>query len=584
MPEVLTAPETEVIIPAELAPLTPEQIKAEEARLIGADPFKLVEHGFLYIKTKGQGIVRFYPNTAQKIIIKKIKDVFYAGKPVRLIILKARQMGCSTAIEAIFYAFVSRMRGINACVIADDLDGSNYIFEMQKMFQEYLEKHLKPRIKHSNEKKLAFAGLNSQILIDTAENPNAGRKFTFHFCHLTEVMHYKHSLRKIMLGLNQSVPSGIGTMIILESTANGTGNEGYDLWQDAVKGESDWIPIFIGWNEMLEYSRPLDRDSEGKDILYPIEGIKFTSPAERKKFNDEEVDLIKKYKLTGEQINWRRWMIVNSCNGSVLSFRQEYPISAEEAFVATGDIYFDRDGLLKQEKRKPLAVGNFVLLEGKMVFRENGEGLWKIYEFSIKGEQYAIGGDPCEGLPHGDYACGCVLNERTNQTSATYRQKSAPDQFALDLVDAGKYYNQAMIACENKGYGSAVNKDMYKIYGNIFRMIKGKDGSDKPSNDLGWNTNVTTRRTMLAQLAEEIREEATDLLDEDLIQECWTFIKNPDRDGKPEADKGKTDDAIFSRAIAGMVRVYYPYVKSMKGRELSGVGGRKPQENQGYGF
>ena len=561
--------------------LTKEEIQAEEARLIGEEPFRLVEYGFLTIKTKNSGIIKLNPTETQKKALKKIKELFYSGKPVRMLIVKARQVMITTLIEAIIYSFTSRMRGVNACVIADDLDGSNYVFEMQKMFQECLEVHLKPRIKHSNEKKLAFSGLNSQILIDTAENPNVGRKYTIQFAHLTEFMFYKHSLKHILLGLNQSVPQSMGTMIILESTANGAGNEGYDLWQDAMQGNTDWVPLFIGWNEMPEYARPLDGDK-----LYPIDGIKFSSPAERKKFTDEEVGLIKRYKLTGEQINWRRWTIVNSCNGSVLSFRQEYPISAEEAFIATGDVYFDRDGLLGQEEKKPLAVGNFVLLDGKMVFREAEGGLWKIYEYPKRGEQYCIGADPCEGLPHGDNATAVILNKKTNNTAATYKHKSAPDQFAIDLVDAGKHYFQAMIACENKGYGSACNKDMYKIYGNIFRMIKAKDGKENPSHDLGWNTNVTSRRTMLAQFSEELREKATDLLDGDLIRECWTFIRNPDKNGEPAADKGKTDDMVMARAIAGMVRAYYPFISRTYSEDDKGniLAGRIPKPNQGYGF
>jgi hypothetical protein len=568
MPEVLEQEKLE---------LTPAQIHSEEAHLIGENPFRLVEHGFLSIKTKNSGIVKLYPNSAQKIILKKIKERFFSVSPVRILLLKARQMGMTTLIEAIMYAFTSRMKGINACVIADDLDGSNYIFEMQKMFQEYLEIHLKPKPKHSNEKKLAFQGLNSQIIIDTAENPKVGRKYTFQFVHLSEVAFFQHSLKNIMLGLNQSVPQGAGTMIFLETTANGVGNEFYDLWTDATRGLNDWLPLFIGWNEMPEYKRPLEGDK-----LYPIDGIKFASSEERKRFNEEEVDLIKRYKLSGEQINWRRWTIVNACNGSVLSFRQEYPISAEEAFIATGDVYFDRNGLLSQVEKKPLAIGNFVSLDKKMVFREDSEGLWKIYEYPDPHSQYCIGGDPCEGLPHGDFATGVILNKRTNNTAATYRHKSAPDQFAIDLVDAAKFYNMCMIACENKGYGSSANKDMYKVYGNIFRMIKSHDGSDKPSQDLGWNTNVTSRRMMLAQLAEEIRENATGLFDGDLIRECWTFIKNKDRGGNPEADKGKTDDMIFARAIAGMVRSYYPYVTRMS-RDSYNLN-RNPQPNQGIGF
>ena len=87
---------------------------------------------------------------------------------------------------------------INAFVVADDLDGANYIFEMQKLYHEYLQDHLKPTIKHSNEKKLAFSGLNSQILIDTADNRNIGRKFTIQLAHLSECSRFTQPLPEIM--------------------------------------------------------------------------------------------------------------------------------------------------------------------------------------------------------------------------------------------------------------------------------------------------------------------------------------------------------------------------------------------------
>jgi hypothetical protein len=230
MPELLTEPKVE---------LTPAEIQSEEARLLGENPFRLVEHGFLTIKTKSKGIIKLYPNNIQQRFIKEVKRIFFGGKPVRIIVLKARQMGISTIIEGIIYAFVSRMKGVNACVVADDLDGANYIFEMQKLFQEMLERHLKPNIKHSNEKKLAFSGLNSQIVIDTAENPNVGRKYTFQFAHLTEVGRWKKSLNELLAGLGHAIPNSMGTMVFLESTAKGY-NEFYDLWVKAINGGTDW--------------------------------------------------------------------------------------------------------------------------------------------------------------------------------------------------------------------------------------------------------------------------------------------------------------------------------------------------------
>lgn len=551
------------------------EVRKEQARLIGQNPFLLVSGEYLTIKLKGGGFAKFQLNSIQKKFLEVVKEKFFSNFPIRMVILKSRQVGISTLIEAIIYSFTSRAKGITAMVIADDLDGANYLFSMQKTFQEYLDDIYKPEIQHSNEKKLAFNKLGSEILIDTSENTNAGRKYTLQFVHISEAAFFKKSLNDLLIGVNQAIPQTAGTMEFIESTGNGVSNEFYELWQAASLGKNDYIPFFVGWNQVSEYSRSLVMDK-----LYPIEGIKFPSSAELDKFLKDEEELIKRYDLTPEQVNWRRWTIINNCNGEILKFQQEYPICAEEAFLSTGAIYFDRNGLLRQEKIKPKAIGNFILYENKIVFRECQGGLWRIYEYKTEGSSYCIGADPAEGLPHGDFSAGCVLNKLTGDVAAIYRHKSPPDVFAVDLVNAAKFYDNCLIACENKGYGSAVNRDMYNLYGNIFRMIKAKDGSLKSSSDLGWNTNVTSRRTMLAQLAEEIREDVINLYDEDLINECWTFIRNPERGGEPEADGNKTDDLIVARAIAGMVRIYQPYVKHRR-PPMKNV---NVLPNQGYGF
>ncbi len=543
MPEVLEQPK---LI------LTTEQIHSEEARLIGENPFRLVEHGFLTIKTKKEGMKKLYPNIVQKKFIAKVKEIFFSGKPLRIILLKARQMGMSTIIEAIIYAFTSRMKGINACVIADDLEGANYIFEMQKLFQEYLDNHLKPRPKHSNEKKLAFAGLNSQILIDTADNPNIGRKYTFQFCHLSEAARFTKPLEEIMAGLGHAVPNTLGTMIFIESTANGY-NEFYDLWVKAIEGNIEWKPVFFAWHEFPEYSMPLENGQ-----LYPIDNVRFSTPIEKENFLKNEQEIKVKYNLTDEQLNWRRWDLVNNCSGDINKFNEDNPSCWQDAFVATGNLYFNREALKRQEIKKPLVIGNIVKEESRYIFRQDPVGLFKIYEYPTKTEQYAVAGDPAEGLEHGDKSAGIVLNKRTNKTACVYNHNIPPDRFEEDLIKMGNYYNEAIIACENKGYGYAINQGLYRRYGKVYRKVKTKKGFTEPTLELGWNTSSVTRPQMLAQLAEEIAEGSTDLLDMDLINQCWTFVNNIKR-GQPEADRGKCDDLIFARSIAGQVRIEQPY-------------------------
>lgn len=548
--------------------LTEQEFKQAERDAVVEYPLFLVEDNFLTIKTKAGDMVKLQLNTVQRKVLNKIKQLLAKGKPIRLWLLKARQAGISTLIEAIIYAFTSQSRATNALVVSNDIDGANYIFSMQKLFQEQLEQHLKPQIKHSNEKKLEFESIHSQILIDTSDNLKAGRSYTFRLVHLSETAFYR-DLRTLMIGLNQSVPNLSGTMIIGETTANGMGNQFYDEWVACVNGMSDWEYLFIAWFEIEEYTMPLQGG------MYPIEAIEFVNAIDRDKFLNEERDLKQKYTLTDEQLNWRRWCIVNNCNRKVEVFNQEYPDCWETAFIATGDLFFNKNALKEQKIEKPLFVGNIVKEDGRYKLRVDSTGLFKIYDLPKRGEQYIVAGDAAEGLPHGDKCAAVVLNKRTNNTVCVYNHNIPPDRFEEDLIKMGNYYNEATVVCENKGYGFSVNQGLYRKYGKVYRKIKHKKGFDEPTLELGWNTNSATRPQMLAQLAEEIQDESTDLLDNELIQQCWTFINNPKK-VRPEAEQGKCDDLVMARAIAGQVRQEQPYkdmFRRLKRKVYKGLAG-----------
>ena len=66
------------------------------------NPLDYIEN-FLYIKTKDQQLTPLELNAAQKIIYRKINDIKQRGKPIRIIILKARQEGVSTLCEALIF-------------------------------------------------------------------------------------------------------------------------------------------------------------------------------------------------------------------------------------------------------------------------------------------------------------------------------------------------------------------------------------------------------------------------------------------------------------------------------------------------
>ena len=522
-------------------------LEREQARI---NPVSLVEDGHLWIKTKVGTLERLVLNKAQKHILGIIKVLFAKNKPVRLIILKSRQTGCSTLIEAILYAFTSQKPNINSFILADDKDGSNYLFEMSKLYQEKCSEHLRPFEKRSNEKKLEFDKIHSQILIDTAENKKAGREITIQYAHLSEYALFPYP-SEVMLGLSQAVPSLPNTMIVKESTAQGF-NHFKTEWDAAINKETDYTPIFIPWY----WDEGYRMTAEGLVIGDPQLGEVSKQEAQLvTQMRSEGIDFIE------ERLAWRRWCIKNNCEGKVTLFQQEHPSNPDEAFIASGDCAFDKEQLVKQLKKniKPIATGNIVKDDYKFTFRADIQGDFKFFkplEPRVK-EEYIVSGDACSGSG-ADYAVLVALSKRSNSIIATYRAKVDSDILADKAMRLASFLHNAEVAIENNSYGFHANLKLRSIYANIFKQEHIEKESNKISEIFGWSTNSVTRGEMLGELKEDIRNGCIDLNDEQIIRECLTFIKNPETK-KEEAQSGANDDFVMTTAIACSVRRRRPF-------------------------
>jgi len=539
---------------------TDKDIIEAEQLLVQENPVFLVEKEFLFIKTKDGQLVKLVLNSTQKKLLKKINELRKANKPIRIWVLKYRQGGISTFIEAIIYALTSQQANRNALIMADEKDKSDYLFQMSKLYHDELNRtdpHLTPTLKKSNAKVLEFDAIHSQIIIETAENLDAARAYTYQYCHLSECSRFR-DLKTVMGGLMQSVPMLPGTMVIGETTANGM-NAFYDEWQRAKEGKSDWVPMFFPWFEMEEYKLPLQ---DGK--LYPIDGINFGSDVTQQTFEQQEQALKNEFGLSDEQLNWRRWAIVNNCNGDIALFDQEYPATDDVAFRTSGDMFFDRQGLDKQVAKRPLAIGEIFFQNLKWEWRDMPHGRIEIFERPFENEQYLIISDASEAVG-ADEASILVLNKRTNTTAAIVAGQHTPEELAQLDIALGNFYNKGMIVPENKGYGYMVCQLVFQNYGNVYRKIVNKDGIDTLTDELGFNTNAVTRPQMLAQMNEEIKHNSTFLNSSKLISQCRTFVIKKDKDGKVskiEAQAGYQDGLVICRAIGSIVRNQYPYKQS----------------------
>lgn len=286
----------------------------------------------LKIRTENEGIKPFILNQAQQYLHKKVEEQKKITGKVRVIIVKGRQLGCSTYTEARYFWIVTHYKGYRAFILTHDAEAASNLFDMAKTYYEFCPNSVKPRVEKSNAKELIFSSIKSGYKLGTAGNKGVGRSSTIQLFHGSEVSRWPNASDHAK-GIMNAVPNTSGTEIFLESTAKGQGNYFHQQWQMAESGESEYMPIFIPWY--------------WKSELY-------TNPPDDFELIDDEIELKYQYNLTDSQIYWRRLKIKNltvSGADGLREFKQEYPMTAAEAFEVTGEDTFILPELVNRARK-----------------------------------------------------------------------------------------------------------------------------------------------------------------------------------------------------------------------------------------
>ena len=138
--------------------------------------YKFIEK-FLWIRTKKGSIIKFILNQEQVDLYKAICEQRRKGEPIRINILKARQIGFSTFIAALYFCLVIFSPNKRAIIVADTAEHATNLFDKYKLFYERLPKEIKIPKKASNAKMLVVDygdGNTSEIKI-VCEGENAAR-------------------------------------------------------------------------------------------------------------------------------------------------------------------------------------------------------------------------------------------------------------------------------------------------------------------------------------------------------------------------------------------------------------------------
>ena len=265
----------------------------------------------LKIVTKRGDIVPFTLNKAQAYIEERAEKQLRDRGYVRMIILKGRQQGASTYITGRLYYKATGAKGKNVGILTHEQKATDNLFTMVRRYHEHCPALVKPGTAADSAKELWFNKRDVRYKISTAGSKGTGRSSTIQYFHGSEVAFWPNASSHLA-GIGEAVPLVDGTEVYLESTANGIGNTFYNLWQDAIRGISDYEAVFIPWFWEDGYS------------IEPPKG--FVLEPDEAEYRDA-------FDLSLGQMAWRRMKIIAN-GGDVALFNQEYPATPAMAFLA----------------------------------------------------------------------------------------------------------------------------------------------------------------------------------------------------------------------------------------------------------
>src|ERR1700721_381333 len=168
----------------------------------------------LKIRPKAGALSPFEFNPAQRELHRRIEEHKAQTGRVRVIVLKARQMGISTYVAARYYKATTSKPGLRTAIIGHEKPASRNLFNLVKRFHDLMPPEPRQSTGTSNAEEVIFDKLDSGFFVSVATLEGSGRSSTAQFLHASEAAFW-HSLQEQLAALVQTIPDLDGTEIII---------------------------------------------------------------------------------------------------------------------------------------------------------------------------------------------------------------------------------------------------------------------------------------------------------------------------------------------------------------------------------
>ena len=458
---------------------------------------------FYFIQTKENSL----DERLQRMNLKWAQRDFLRRRGNKSFILKSRRIGFSTCCLLDMLDDTITHPNTNSAIIAHEREKVVKLFEIVKRAYDNLPPGFKPRASLDNRNELYFPDNGSKIYVTMNT-----RSETVHNLHISELA-FIEDQERVRASLESVPESG---KITYETTANGMAGYAFEEWMEP---QSEFQKFFYPWYVDPDCAIETSRSMTEVLIEYEPLAVQYGLIP----------DIHVRYELSVAQMEFYLSRIKRQKD----KVQQEYPTTAEEAFISSGRSVFHPSDLAKHMAQQPI--------------RRSGDLL--VWEEPLPGFSYSIGADPAEGTG-GDNSAIIVLNANTGKQAAEYaNNRIQADELSTALIKIAKDYNHALIVPEINS--PALISHLRRSYDNLYRRDVIDKMTEKKTKSLGWRTTAMSKKKLVEELEEAIRNEDIEITSESTKKELTTFVRTDDSGKQGYGGEGNNhDDRVIAIGLA----------------------------------